>query len=125
MSAKAAMVLLEQELQISQLYFVNENGLLSSFDDPTLIEDVSDIGELMTEDIFADSTLHRVKQKSPLLYRVLNELDVQAPLIVKVGTGDKTLGYLICAESRNQRLWQEDEFAIVFFLARECAFRLS
>ena len=122
---KAAMVLLEQELQISQLYFVNENGLLSSFDDPTLIEDVSDIGELMTEDIFADSTLHRVKQKSPLLYRVLNELDVQAPLIVKVGTGDKTLGYLICAESRNQRLWQEDEFAIVFFLARECAFRLS
>ena len=42
-------------------------------------------------------------------------------LITRIGIQDKTFGYLVCAEPKNLRIWQDDEYAILFFIARMLA----
>ena len=41
--------------------------------------------------------------------------------ILRIGIGMEANGYLICAEARNRRIWQEAECAIVYFLAKMVA----
>ena len=72
----------------------------------------------MEGDLFSDSVLDTVEKKSPKLYDALNIRGIHAVMIVRVGIGDNAYGYLICAEMHNQRLWQENECGIVYFLAK-------
>ena len=48
----------------------------------------------------------------------LKKREVEAVLVVRVGIDATTYGYLICAEPRSRRIWQEDECAILYFLAK-------
>ena len=44
--------------------------------------------------------------------------------MIRIGIQDKTFGYLICAEPHSRRIWQQDECALVFFLAKLIANRI-
>lgn len=115
---RAVMPLLKEQLQISDLYYAGQNGRLHSVFDEDLDADVSDLPEILKEDLYSDRTLDQVEYSCPKLYSVLNKLDAEAVLIVKIGMNGQTDGYLVCAEPRTQRIWQEDECGIMYFLAK-------
>jgi len=116
--------LLMKEIQITELYYVGRRGRLRSVRNPALDEDASDIEALMVDDVFTANSLEQVKRKSPIFYAALKKLETEALLVVCVGMDMEEDGYLICAEPRSKRIWQEDECAIMYFLAKLIATRI-
>ena len=120
--------LLREELRISDLYYTGKKGYLHAVGDPEVDEIVNDIGALMTKDMYSSNTMVEIESVSPVLYDVLKKREVETLLIVRIGVekevGTETDGYLICAEPRSRRIWQEDECAILYFLAKLMAFRI-
>ena len=117
----AVMPLLKEELHITDLYYIDSTGLMKSVLYEEVEEQVEGLSELMVKDMYIDSTLDKLEKLCPSIYKVFNSRKVQAILIVRVGMGDETYGYLVCAEPRSQRIWQEDECGIMYFLARHLA----
>ncbi|MBO6219373.1 MAG: hypothetical protein J6N81_07355, partial [Treponema sp.] len=54
---------------------------------------------------------------SPKFYKVLYEKGFESVLISRIRKKDKVKGYLICAVNRSLRIWQENECAILYYLA--------
>ena len=117
--------LLMDELQISDLYYVGKSGVMKSVRNRDMAEDVNDIDALMHDDIFTSNTLELVAQRSPKFYEVLRRLEIETLMVTRIGMDDLGCdGYLICAEPRSRRIWQEDECAIMFFLSKQIAARI-
>ncbi|MCR5674377.1 MAG: GGDEF domain-containing protein [Lachnospiraceae bacterium] len=117
----AAMETLTEELRITDLYYIGNNGILKSMNNTSVAEDVSDIDDLMVEDMYSTNSPEELEGLCPKLYQVLREREIEAVLIMRVAVDMKGFGYLMCGEPRNQRIWQEDEMAILFFTARMLA----
>ena len=114
----AAYPFLSEELQITNLYYAGKNGNMHSVLDKAYNADISDISKLEMDDLYTDNSLDIIKDTCPKLYNALNELKAEAVLIVRIGLGAKTEGYIICAEPKSKRIWQEDERGLMYFLAR-------
>ena len=117
--------LLMEELQVSDLYYVGRQNVLRAVRDGSVAEPVSDTGKLLQDDdLFSDNTLDKVRERSPELYRVLGAREIETFCAVRIGMDMDTDGYLICAEPRNRRIWQEAECAMLYFLAKMIAARI-
>ncbi|MCR5358194.1 MAG: GGDEF domain-containing protein [Lachnospiraceae bacterium] len=114
---KAVMPLLTEVLQIKDLYYVLKDGKLKAVNDRAFEADAGDIGKLMDEDMFFDNTLSRVEQDSPAFYSSLKENGFESVMISAIRKGNSVCGYLICAVKRSLRLWQENECAVLYYLA--------
>ena len=68
--------------------------------------------------MFATNEIEQVRDSSPFFYKTLAENEIETLLVMRVSTGDKQYGCLMCAEPHNLRIWQENECAVMFFLAR-------
>lgn len=110
--------LLMDELHISDLYYVGRSGVMRAVRDGTVADDVHDIDRLMDDDMFFDNALDAIERQSPVFFGALKKREAEAVLVVRVGIDSTTYGYLICAEPRSRRIWQEDECAILYFLAK-------
>ena len=80
-------------------------------------EDASDICELMKDDMFSESTLDLVKKYSPKFNQALIKNDFESVLVCRIQKDDKVKGYLVWAVRRSLRIWQENECALIFYLA--------
>ncbi len=107
---------LKDVLQIEDLYYIDESGRMKSVMDPSFDSDAGDISNLMHEEVFADRTLERVEKDSPVFYRALKDNGLESALIMRFGDGADR-GYLVCAVDRKFRIWQDNECAILYFLA--------
>ena len=56
------------------------------------------------------------------VHKRLDSTNARAKLLAGQGAPH---GYLICAEPRSRRIWQEDECAIIYFLAKLLAARIK
>lgn len=122
---RSVMPLLMEELQISELYYAGSRKILRAVRNSGVAEPVSDIENLLrSDDMFSDNTLDKVQTRSPELYRVLNARDIETVCVIRIGMDMDTDGYLICAEPRNRRIWQEAECAMLYFLAKMIAARI-
>ena len=72
---------------------------------------------IMKEDLFSENSLELVKKHSPVFYKTLVENGFESVLISKIRDNKATKGYLVCAVRRSLRIWQENECAILFYLA--------
>ncbi len=114
--------LLMEELQISDLYYAGKQKILRAVRNGELAEPVSDIDRLLQgDDLFSDNSLDKIRFRSPELYRVLEKMEIETVCVVRIGRDTETDGYLICAEPRNRRIWQEAECAMLYFLAKMIA----
>lgn len=104
-------------LQIQDLFYVTEDGKMRAILDKSFLADASDLSSVMNEDLFSESTLDLIKKHSPLFYRSLIDNGFETVLISRIRKGKVTKGYLVCAVRRSLRIWQENECAILFFLA--------
>ena len=108
---------LKDVLQIEDLYYVEADGRMRSVMDPLFDGDAVDISNLMREDMFADRTLEQVENDSPIFYATLKKKGLASALIMRFKICEKNHGYLICAVERSYRIWQDDECAILYYLA--------
>ena len=108
---------LAEFLQINDIYYVSEDGRMRGVSDREFEGDASDIGLVTDNDLFAESTLDLVKKHSPVFYDTLTKNGFETVLFARVKKGDETRAYLVCAVKRSLRIWQENECAILYFLA--------
>lgn len=111
--------LLMEELQVSDLYYVGKDGMMRSVRNEELREPVPDIKNALTvDDLYAANSIAGLEKPCPVFYDVLRRREVETVLIVRIGMEMETNGFLLCAEPRSRRIWQEAECAILYFLAR-------
>ena len=116
------MPMIMEEMQVSDLFFTGLDGRLRAVREENLNEDAGDIGNLLpNDDMFSTNDLETIRNKAPITYATLHRREVETLLVIRVGMDGETDGYLICAEARNRRIWQEAECAILYFLARQLA----
>ncbi|MCR5597210.1 MAG: GGDEF domain-containing protein [Lachnospiraceae bacterium] len=114
---KTVMPLLADILQVRDMYYVLETGRMKAVNDTSFDGDVRDIANLMTEDVFSENTLERVEKDSPIFYDTLLKNGFESAMVVRIRKSDTVYGYLICAVERSSRIWQENECAILYYLA--------
>ena len=112
-----AMPQITEMLQVPDLYYVGPDGKMRAVLDKAFLEDAGDIANVVEEDLFSESTLDLVKKHSPVFYKALIKNGFETVLVSRIRKREKTKGYLVCAVKRSLRLWQEDECAILFYLA--------
>ena len=116
------MPLLMEELQISDLYYVGRGGIMRAVRKPDLAEPVAGLDRLLrSDDLYANNDMEDVRRRSPEFHETVIKLEFETLCVVRIGLNLNTYGYLICAEARNRRIWQEAECAILFFLAKMMA----
>lgn len=114
---KAAMPILTEILKVRDIYYVRNDNRLKAVMTPDFDGDATDIAELMTEDLFSENTLDKVKNNSPVFYNTLISNGFETILIVRIRKAENVSGYLVCAVKRSLRIWQENECAVLYFVA--------
>ncbi|MCR5419244.1 MAG: GGDEF domain-containing protein [Lachnospiraceae bacterium] len=104
-------------LQIRNLFYIRQDGRMKSALDDGFDGDASDIAALMRDDIFSESTLEEVEQRSPVFFKTLTDNGFETVLVARIRHFDEVNGYLICAVRRSQRIWQDNECAALYYLA--------
>lgn len=113
---------LMDELRVSDLYYVGPHRVMRSVRNSDYAAPVGDIDRLMDDEVFCDNRLDHVRELCPALYGALKSLEVETLMVARIGMcGAPADGYLICAEPRSLRIWQEDECALLYFLAKMVA----
>ena len=115
---KSVMLFLMEEFHINEVYYVGRNGRMHSVSDTDVNEYVGDISSLVDDEVYLDNEFTKIEKSYPELYKVLKKHDILSVMIVRIGVEMETDGFLICAEHRKGRIWQEDECAIMYFLSR-------
>ena len=118
---KAMLEVLSEDMRISDLYCVGGDSCFRSVSTGDSLGQVQDLERLIRNDLYTTNEIHRIEPLSPGLYELCRARAFETVLIIRIGVQDETFGYLVCAEPRNRRLWQTDEQAILFFIARMLA----
>ena len=119
---RSVMPLLMEELQISDLYYVGEDNVMRAVRNPEIEEPVSGLDRLLwNDDLFASNDMEEVRRRSPAFCETVEKFAFETLCVLRIGYGMDANGYLICAEARNRRIWQEAECAILYFLAKMIA----
>ena len=114
---KAAMPVLSEILKVNDIYYILGDGRLKSAMNSDFDCDASDISDLMTEDLFSENTLDKVKNNSPKFYKTLIDKGFETVLVVSIRKSETVSGYLVCAVKRSLRIWQENECAVLYYVA--------
>ena len=122
---QSVLPLFMEELQISDIYYVGKKGIMRAVRDTAVSENVHDIVNLVTDELYSANAIEPIAGVSPVFFEVLNQRKVETLLIVRIGMDMDIYGYLMCAEPRSRRIWQEDECALFYFLAKMIAARIQ
>lgn len=112
-----AMPSLTEILQMKDLLYVGPDGKMKAVLNKNFLEDASDLCELMKDDMFSESTLDLVKKYSPKFNQALIKNGFESVLVCRIQKDNKVKGYLVWAVRRSLRIWQENECALIFYLA--------
>lgn len=118
---KAMLRILHDDMRISDLYYVGHDRHFRNVSAGESFGEVSDLDKLIAEDIYTTNEINHIEPKSRSMFDLCQKREFETVLMIRIGIQDKTFGYLICAEPHNLRIWQEDEHAIMFFVARMLA----
>ena len=109
---------IKEDMRIGNLYYITEENKVFDINRTVSGESVNGIDALVTNDIFKSNSIEDIKNISPDFYNFLRTHELETILVIKVRLKDRTMGYIMCAEPRNLRIWQDDEGAILFFIGR-------
>lgn len=118
---KAMLDILDDDMRISDLYYVGNDNHFRNVSVGASLGIVNDLDKLLEEDIYTTNEIKDIEAKSRSMYELCRKREFETVLIIRIGIQDETFGYLVCAEQRNLRIWQDDEYAIMFFVARMLA----
>jgi diguanylate cyclase (GGDEF)-like protein len=118
---KAMLDILKEDMRISDLYYVGQDARFRSISTGEIFGSVYDLDKLTRETVYTTNEIQPIEALSPSMYGLCRTKEFETVLILRVGIQNETFGYLICAEAKNRRIWQDDEYAILFFVARMLA----
>lgn len=118
---KAMLGILHDDMRISDLYYVGNDNHFRNVSAGDSLGEVTDLDKLIEDDIYTTNEIKKIASKSRSMFELCREREFETVLMIRIGIQDKTFGYLICAETHNLRIWQDDEYAIMFFVARMLA----
>jgi len=118
---KAMLDILDDDMRISDLYYVGNDKHFRNVSAGDSLGVVNDLDKLIEDDIYATNEIKDMESKSCSMFELCRKREFETVLIIRIGIQDATFGYLVCAEPRNLRIWQDDEYAIMFFVARMLA----
>ncbi len=118
---KAMLDILNADMRISDLYYVGSDHQFRSIHTGVSLGKVDDLDQLIREDMYTTNEVWNIQAHSPSLYELCRRNEFETVLIIRIGIQNETFGYLICAEPRTLRIWQDDERALLFFTARMLA----
>lgn len=118
---KAVLDILADDLRISDLYYVGKDKHFRNVSEGASLGKVNDLDKLMEGDIYTTNEMKELEFKSRSMFELCRSQEFETILIIRIGIQDETFGYLVCAEPRNLRIWQDDEYAMMFFVARMLA----
>ncbi len=118
---KKALPLLRNELRISDLYYVDREGNITSVKEAVKVAHVDDISIVLDNDIYYGNAVEEIKSKNKSFYDFLVSRKVESVMIARVAMGSDVFGYLMCAEPDTKRIWQDSECGILYFLAKQLA----
>ena len=122
---KVAYESFRDELRVSDLYYVDGFDILHSISDPEFSAPVPDISNVMHSDFYSTNSLEEIAPLSKILYETLHKREIETVMLARVGMGDASYGYVMCAEPHSLRIWQDDEIALLFFLAKLIAAHIA
>ena len=118
---KAMLDILADDMRISDLYYVGKDNFFRNVSAGASLGIVSNLDNLTKDDLYTTNEIRDIEFKSPSMFELCRDREFETILIIRIGIQNKTFGYLVCAEPRNLRIWQDDEYAIMFFAARMLA----
>lgn len=118
---KAMLDILKEDMRISDLYYVGHDNHFRSISTGDSFGTVFDLDRLTDETVYTTNEIQHIQSGSPSMFSLCREREFETVLILRIGIQNETLGYLVCAEAKNRRIWQDDEYAIMFFVARMLA----
>ena len=118
---KAMLDILNDDMRISDLYYVGQTHQFRSIRTGDRLGEVHDLDKLIHDDIYTTNDIRQMESGSRSLFEMCRDREFETVLIIRIGIQQETFGYLVCAEPRNLRIWQDDEYAIMFFIARMLA----
>lgn len=118
---KAMLDILNNDMRISDLYYVGNDNHFRNVSAGESLGKVADLDKLIEHDIYTTNEIKDIESKSCSMFELCQNREFETVLIIRIGIQDETFGYLVCAEPRNLRIWQDDEYAMMFFVARMLA----
>lgn len=118
---RAMLDILNDDMRISDLYYVGRDAQFRNISGGVSFGEVHDLEQLIRDDIYTTNEIRHIQPGSPSLFELCRRQEFETVLIIRVGIQEETFGYLVCAEPKNLRIWQDDEYAIMFFIARMLA----
>jgi hypothetical protein len=116
---RQAFVPVRENLRLPQLFLVNENGEVVDVESGETLGQIGSLDDLMGNGLYAPGSLEELRVQRPELAQLLSTRKYETILISLVGTLDKPHSFLlICPDVRSQHIWQDEEFAVAFFLSR-------
>lgn len=106
------------DMRINHLYYINHDNIVKAVGTDESFGVIEDSDKVVVNNIYSTNERAEIKAKAPGLYKYCVDKDVFSILLVRIGTNEDTSGYLMCAEPHTRRIWQDDEEAILFFVAR-------
>lgn len=118
---KAMLDILNDDMRISDLYYVGQAHQFRSIRKGACLGEVRELDQLIHDDIYTTNEIWQMESGSRSMLTLCRDREFETVLIIRIGIQHETFGYLVCAEPKNLRIWQDDEYAIMFFIARMLA----
>lgn len=118
---KAMLDILKEDMRISDLYYVGRDRQFTSVSAGASLGEAADLAALIETDMYTTNEIWHIKEKAPITYALLRGREFETVLMMRIGIQQETFGYLVCAEPKNLRIWQDEECAVLFFAARMLA----
>lgn len=122
---KSMLDILDDDMRISDLYYVGQDNIMKSVSSEEIIGFAEDLDSLTEDGIYTTNEIKDIKFKSRSMFELCRDKEFETVLVTRIGIHNECFGYLVCAEPRNLRIWQDDEFAIMYFVARMIAGHIS
>lgn len=112
---------ISNDLHLTDMFYIGEDFIMKSVEKGTVLGDVSDIENILKDDIFTSNNIEEIREQSPIFYQTLISKGFETTLTAVVRTHNQMFGYLVFAEPRSLRIWQDSEMAILYSAARMMA----
>ncbi|MBE5933535.1 MAG: GGDEF domain-containing protein [Lachnospiraceae bacterium] len=106
------------DMRIGGLYYQGTDTVVKKVGSDETFGTIDDLDKVVVNNIYSTNEIQEFMEKAPNLYNYCIEHDIFSIIIVRVGLTDVTYGYLMCLEPHSRRIWQDDEEAMMFFVAR-------
>jgi diguanylate cyclase (GGDEF)-like protein len=112
-----------EDLRLHKIFYINKYDQLKDPVSGSVICETCRMNEYAVKgDIYAISLLYEIQDDLPEFYQTLRNLSYTATMISRITRNGVSYGYLaVCPEPSTQRMWQDDEYAAIFFLSHLAA----